>query len=87
MAAKRGFEVLSKLGAESAFCQGSHESWVKNVKDCLKACIFTGISVATVRKAVEAMGKEKEMGIRVEIPETGKGYHDWWVVPKIIPVS
>lgn len=87
MAAKRGFEVLSKLGAESAFCQGSHESWVKNVKDCLKACIFTGISVATVRKAVEAMGKGKEMGIRVEIPETGKGYHDWWVVPKIIPVS
>jgi len=89
MAAKRGFEVLSKLSAKDAFCQGSHESWVKNVKDCLKACIFTGISVAAVRKAVEAMEKSgsEEVGVRVEISVAGKGYHDWWVVPKIIPVS
>jgi len=84
LAAKRGFEVLSKLSAKDAFCRGSHESWVKNVKDCLKACIFTGISIAAVRKAVES-GK-KELGIRVEIPVVGKGYHDWWVVPKVIPV-
>ncbi|TVY38701.1 N-alpha-acetyltransferase, NatC auxiliary subunit [Lachnellula subtilissima] len=89
MAAKRGFEVLSKLSAKEAFCQGSHESWIKNVKDCLKACIFTGISIATVKKAVEGMEKNgsKELKIRVEIPTTGKGYHDWWIVPKIIPVS
>jgi len=89
MAAKRGFEVLSKLSAQEAFCQGSHDSWIKNVKDCLKACIFTGISIATVKKAVEGMDKNgsKELKIRVEIPKTGKGYHDWWVVPKIIPVS
>ncbi|TVY62254.1 N-alpha-acetyltransferase 35 NatC auxiliary subunit [Lachnellula suecica] len=89
MAAKRGFEVLSKLSAKDAFCQGSHESWVNNVKDCLKACIFTGITIAAVRKAVEVMEKtgSKEAGIKVEFPEAGKGYHDWWIVPKVTPFS
>ena len=23
----------------------------------------------------------------VEIPEPGEGYHDWWIVPKLVPVA
>ncbi|KAI9052716.1 hypothetical protein LZ554_002992 [Drepanopeziza brunnea f. sp. 'monogermtubi'] len=85
--AKKGFELLSRLGAEEAFCQGSYETWLSNVKACLKACIFTGISIAAVRKAVEAAGEgNREVKIKVEVPETGKGYHDWWVVPKVVAV-
>jgi hypothetical protein len=84
--AKKGFEVMSKLTAKDAFCQGSYGSWSANIKDCLKACIFTGITIAAVTKAVGIMGKDSgNIQIKVEIPPTGKGYHDWWVVPKVIP--
>ncbi|KAG9241360.1 amino-acid N-acetyltransferas-like protein subunit Mak10 [Calycina marina] len=81
-AAKKAFEIMSRLTPEEAFCQGSHASWLKNVKDCLKAAIFTGITISTVRKAVIAAGNRVELKIKIEIPESGKGYHDWWVVPK-----
>ncbi|APA05992.1 hypothetical protein sscle_01g007620 [Sclerotinia sclerotiorum 1980 UF-70] len=83
-AAKKGFEILSKLNPKDAYCRGSHESWVKDIKNCLKACIFTGISVAAVKRAIEAAGEDSKVKIQVEIPTTGKGYHDWWIVPKIL---
>ncbi|RDW71406.1 putative MAK10 [Coleophoma cylindrospora] len=85
--AKKGLEVMSKLKAEEAFCQGSQESWVKNVKEGLKACIFTNITIATVKKAVEAAGESGTVKLKVDIPPTGKGYHDWWVVPKVTAVA
>ncbi|KAH9893729.1 Mak10-domain-containing protein [Xylariomycetidae sp. FL2044] len=30
---------------------------------------------------------ERRLGLRVEMPNEGKGYHDWWIVPKLVPVS
>jgi hypothetical protein len=59
----------------------------------MKATIFTGISVAAVKKIVEKIGKAKKTkgevkgveDVKVDIPVPGKGYHDWWVVPKIVP--
>jgi len=84
--AKKGFEVLSKLSEKDAYCQGSHDSWLKNTKDCLKACIFTNITISAVNKALAAAGKNGQVKIKVEIPPTGKGYHDWWIVPKVIPI-
>ncbi|KAE8441549.1 hypothetical protein EG329_004857 [Mollisiaceae sp. DMI_Dod_QoI] len=87
MGAKKGFEMLSKLSEKDALCQGSHESWLNNIKACLKACIFTSITIASVKKAVEAAGKDGKPKIKAEIPPSGKGYHDWWIVPKVIPVS
>ena len=87
MGAKKGFEFLSKLNAKDAYCQGSHDSWVKNIKDCLKACIFTSITISTVKKLVLAAGKDTQVKAKVEIPAAEKGYHDWWIVPKVIPGS
>ena len=87
MGAKKGFEILSKLSAKDAYCQGSHDSWVKNIKDCLKACIFTSITISTVKKLVEAAGTNGKVKATVEIPVAEKGYHDWWIVPKIIPIK
>ncbi|PMD26532.1 amino-acid N-acetyltransferas-like protein subunit Mak10 [Hyaloscypha hepaticicola] len=87
MGAKKGFEFLSKLSAKEANCQGSHDSWVKNIKDCLKACIFTSITISTVKKLVLAAGKDTQVKAKVEIPAAEKGYHDWWIVPKVIPGS
>jgi hypothetical protein len=86
-AAKKGFEVLSKLSAKDSYSQGSHESWLKNVKNCLKACIFASITIAAVKMAVEAASKDGKIGIKIEIPATGKAYHDWWLVPKCVPSS
>ncbi|KAM3084260.1 N-alpha-acetyltransferase, non-catalitic subunit [Clarireedia jacksonii] len=83
--AKKGLEILSKLSASEAYCRGSHESWVKDIKDCLKACIFTGITIAAVKKAVAA-GEKGDLKIKVELPAAGKGYHDWWIVPKVVPL-
>ncbi|TAQ85153.1 acyltransferase [Chlorociboria aeruginascens] len=85
--AKKGLEVLSKLSAKDSYSQGSHDSWIANVKNCLKACIFASITIGAVKKAVEGMGKDGKVNIRMEFPETGKGYHAWWVVPKIVSVK
>jgi hypothetical protein len=85
--AKKALEVMSKLSAEEAFCRGSHDSWVKNVKDSLKATIFTSITISAVKKAVEVAGKDGVVKLKVEIPESGKSYHDFWVVPKVTPAA
>ena len=85
--AKKALEVMSKLSAEEAFCLGSQESWMQNVKDCLKAVIFTNITISTVKKAVEPARKDGVVKLKAEIPESGKGYHDFWIVPKVTPVS
>ena len=90
--AKKKYEALSKLTAKESFSQGCHDAWVKNVKDEMKATIFTGVSVASVLKLVEKVVKGKRKvkavkleGFKVDVPVAGKGYHDWWVVPKIVP--
>ncbi|QSZ34101.1 hypothetical protein DSL72_005689 [Monilinia vaccinii-corymbosi] len=83
-AAKKGFEILSKLSPKEAYCHGAHESWVGDIKNCLKACISTGISIAAVKKAIETGGEDCKVNIQVEIPLPEKGYHSWWVVPKIL---
>jgi len=85
--AKKAFEILGRLTAEEAFCQGSYVSWLKNIKDCLKASIFTSITIMTVKKAYRAAGNTGGLGIKIEIPKPGDGYHDWWVVPKATSTS
>ncbi|PSS22902.1 hypothetical protein M430DRAFT_33575 [Amorphotheca resinae ATCC 22711] len=86
-AAKRAFEILAKLGPAEAFCQGYHEGWAQNVRESLKACIFAGVSIAAVKRAVEATGGKGQIRLRVDIPKAGERYHDWWVVPKVVPLA
>ncbi|KAJ4004470.1 N-alpha-acetyltransferase, non-catalitic subunit [Fusarium irregulare] len=80
--AKQGLEALSKLPARDAFSVGSHEKWVTSKKNALKACIATGLAITTVQKALE---KEAEDSIKAEVPTPDKCYHDWWIVPRVIP--
>jgi hypothetical protein len=86
-AAKRALEALAKLNVEQAFSHGSHDSWVKDVKDALKACIFTNITIAAVKKEVETVGENGKVELKVEIPQPSTRYHVWWIVPKVVPVS
>ncbi|KAI1139645.1 Mak10-domain-containing protein [Hypoxylon sp. FL0543] len=92
--ARKGYEALSKMSPAQAFSANSHDRWVANVRGCLKAAIAAGVAVSTLQRAFERAGgsasKEVEfeegkgLGLKVEMPEPGKGYHDWWIVPKLV---
>lgn len=85
--AKKGFEELGRLEAEAAFCRGSEGAWRKGVRDCLRAAVAAGVVVQVVKREVERDGGDVKGRLRAEVVETGKGYHDWWCVPKVSSVS
>jgi hypothetical protein len=86
--ARKDFELLSKLDGNTARCLGSVEAWKKNVKDCLRACISASISISMLKKALEKAGDAgKEVDVRIEVPPVGEGYHDWWIVPKVVALK
>ncbi|KAI3530505.1 Mak10 subunit [Colletotrichum abscissum] len=86
--AKRALEVMSKFSEAEAFSVGSHDRWVPSVKNGLKACIATGLAVSVVRKALDKSGGEGgELKVKAEVPTPDKSYHEWWIVPRIIPVA
>ncbi|MCJ1390800.1 hypothetical protein MMC18_003661 [Xylographa bjoerkii] len=77
--ARKEWEAVSKSSAETARCQGCENEWRAKQKDVLRSVITVGIAVAGVRKWVA--GGMKAGKLKVEVDE--KGYHDWWVVPKV----
>lgn len=83
--AKQGFETMSKLSAQDSFSVGSHDPWTASVKNCLKSCIATGLAVTAIRKELVDAAQGKQSSVKVEVPLPEKGYHEWWIVPKIIP--
>ncbi|RYO92396.1 hypothetical protein DL766_000366 [Monosporascus sp. MC13-8B] len=100
--ARKGYEALAKLPDQQAFCVRSGDRWRADVHACQKAAIAAGIAVTQLAKAFDVAagavdGGEGErmaegessldVGLRVEFPEPGKGYHDWWIVPRLIPTS
>ncbi|KAI1493037.1 Mak10 subunit, NatC N-terminal acetyltransferase-domain-containing protein [Biscogniauxia mediterranea] len=38
------------------------------------------------KKKEEGEQRKLDIKLKVEIPEPGKGYHDWWIVPKLTPL-
>ncbi|KAI0025853.1 Mak10-domain-containing protein [Xylariomycetidae sp. FL0641] len=93
--ARLGFETLGRLPEPHAFAANCHPRWVTNVKDGLRAAIGAGIVASNLFEAVEEIGEADSVALKnamtkrfkVEIPEPGKGYHDWWVVPKLVPLA
>jgi hypothetical protein len=79
--AKGGLEAVAKMGESEAFAVGCHDRWLKGIKDWTKAAIAAGVAIGTVKRAV-ANGTEK--GLKVEVQPSEKGYHPWWVVPKVM---
>jgi hypothetical protein len=91
---------LSKLNQVHTFSAGSHDRWVKDIKDRLKGVIMTNLAIVKVKEAVEAVGEEllpflisndaDGKGIlpfEVKIPKSGKRIHDFWIVPELTPLS
>ncbi|KAI1325644.1 Mak10-domain-containing protein [Xylariaceae sp. FL0255] len=97
-AARRGLEASAKMSRSEAFAinETAHKRWIARTKDCLRATIAAGVAVTTVKRACERAGggglrsaEELEalrLKLKVEIPEPGDGYHEWWIVPKITPL-
>lgn len=88
--ARKDFELLGKLDAQTARCVGSwcDEAWHKDIKDEVKSCISVSITVAMARKAVDTAERTKEeVKLKVECLPSEKGYHAWWIVPKATPVK
>ncbi|KAM4059971.1 mak10 subunit, natC n(alpha)-terminal acetyltransferase domain-containing protein [Hirsutella rhossiliensis] len=85
--AKKGFETLSKLSAKESFSVGSHDRWVAAMKSALRSSIATGIAISCVHKALlkKSTGGDG-LKITAEIPTPDNAYHEWWIVPKIVPV-
>ncbi|KAM7186359.1 putative mak10 subunit [Naviculisporaceae sp. PSN 640] len=89
--AKTGYEEMSKYNGEQAFAMGCLKRWTAGVKGALKSAIAVGVAIAAVKRAVEAAdGEGTEAAtyvkgrLEVEVPKPDKGYHEWWIVPKII---
>ncbi|KAK4095167.1 hypothetical protein PCL_09195 [Purpureocillium lilacinum] len=86
--AKRGYEALSKLSAKESFSVGSHTRWAASVKGALRSTIAAGIAISSVQKALSRQtSKGGPLGIKAEVPTPDKAYHEWWIVPKIVPVA
>ncbi|KAM0276888.1 hypothetical protein ACHAQH_006306 [Verticillium albo-atrum] len=83
---KKALEAVGKLSEEEAFSVGSHARWLPGVKGALKSCIATGLTVSGLQKALDKAGEGGELMVKAEVPTPDKAYHEWWLVPKIVPV-
>lgn len=84
--AKTSFAQLKGFGAKGAKAVGVEKVWSKDVQGLLASCIALGVAVAGVKAAIgDGFWGEKEVGIKVEVPEmgTGKRYAEAWVVGKV----
>lgn len=102
--ARKAWETTLANGAFLPNSQGAatkapaiEGDWGRDIKDTLRACIGTSITIQAVKKALspsdtqatsnpeKSPGSAKPVGLQVEIPEVGSKarWHDWWVVPQI----
>ena len=87
-AARKDWDAISKVSAEVAHCVGFEEWWRTGVKNVLRACIAGNIAVAMVKKAVTNAGNKTAKDVlKAEMVQSGKGYHAWWTIPRILAKS
>lgn len=85
--ARKLWEAISKsspLQAQTVECE---EWWRVDTKNVLRSCIAASISIEQAAKAINgAEGEQSTMmkdALKIDIPEPGKAYHPWWIIPKI----
>ncbi|KAL8700157.1 MAG: hypothetical protein Q9201_005601 [Fulgogasparrea decipioides] len=81
--ARKEWEALSKLDAETARVTNAEEWWRASIKDVIRACIVCSIAIATAKRGFQnAKGKQLSEVLKAEMPK-GKSYHDFWIVPRL----
>ena len=82
--ARKRWEGVSKATAESARCIGCEDWWRDSVKNVLKSCINANIMVATAKKGLAQNESQSARDVlKVQITDSQKGHHAWWVIPRI----
>jgi len=86
--ARKEWDAISRTSPSKARTTHCDEWWLADVKNVQRACIAADIAVKTVSKAVLGLGNEcrtrdLKTVFKVDMGDYGKGYHSWWVVPKI----
>lgn len=84
--ARKSLEAVSKFDPALTFSGMGYKAWLDGAKSALKSCIAMSVVAASLRKMVEAAGPDGEIKAKVEIPEASRAYHEWWIVPKVIPL-
>ncbi|PHH65111.1 hypothetical protein CDD81_3242 [Ophiocordyceps australis] len=84
--AKKSLEVLSKLSAQESFSVGCHGRWLAAVKRTLKSSIAAGLAITSLRLALES-ASGGQVKVKAEVPRVADGYHEWWMVPKIVALE
>lgn len=71
---------------KEVFAVGSYKRWVAERKGWMRSVIAVRVAVETVKRAVGKNGGEEGagLGLSVEVPKPEKGYHEWWIVPKVL---
>jgi hypothetical protein len=61
-------------------------AWAKDVQSVLASCIALGVAVAGVKDAAMKKGERNELGVKIEVPESGAGkrYAEGWVIVKVL---
>ncbi|KAL8728353.1 MAG: hypothetical protein Q9181_005374 [Wetmoreana brouardii] len=81
--ARKEWEALGKLDAETARVTNAEGWWRASIKDVIRACIVCSIAIATAKRGFQnAKGKQLSEVLKAEMPK-GKSYHDFWIVPQL----
>ena len=57
--------------------------WSKGVKNVIRACIATSISLATLKKRMDKTGELRGINATLPVPGEKDCWHSWWTVPKL----
>lgn len=61
--------------------------WSKGVKNVVRACIATSISIATLKKRLDKRGDLKGTQATIPVPGEKDCWHHWWLVPRLSDVA
>jgi hypothetical protein len=86
---------MAKMGAGEVFAVGCFERWRAGVREWNKAAIAVVLAVGTVRRVVDEVGEVEGAAaaaaatrvkerLSVQVPRPDEGYHEWWIVPKVV---
>lgn len=84
------WDAISKASPSKAQTSQCEEWWRADTKNVLRSCIAMNIAIETATKAF--LGSEGGQGVdlkhalKVSMVEHGKGYHAWWIIPKITTI-
>jgi hypothetical protein len=64
---------------------GTETRWKSQIKQLETTCVAIFVGASSLKRTVENGSEDLRGKLEVIIPQPGKRYHDWWVVPQIKP--